>query len=72
MAFSPSVVACLVKKRLAKGGSWAPQDPPYLSPCSSILLDFQQIKAILRAKSDVRDSTFYWLLHERESTAVQC
>ena len=28
MAFLPSVVGCLVKKRLTKGGSRAPQDPP--------------------------------------------
>ena len=29
MAFSPPVVGCLVKKGLEKGGSQAPQDPPF-------------------------------------------
>ena len=29
MAFSPrNIVGCLLKKRLTKGGSWAPQHPP--------------------------------------------
>ena len=32
-AFSPPVVGCLVKKRLAKGGSWALQKRPWLRPC---------------------------------------
>ena len=32
MAFSPPVVGCLVKKRLQKGGSRAPQDPPLATP----------------------------------------
>ena len=33
MAFSPPVVGCFVKKGLQKGGSRAPQDPPWLRPC---------------------------------------
>ena len=34
MAFSPrNIVGCLLKKRLTKGGSRAPQDPPSLRPC---------------------------------------
>ena len=32
MAFSPPVVGCLVKKRLQKGGSREPQDPPLVTP----------------------------------------
>ena len=32
MAFSPPVVGCLVKKGFQKGGSRAPQDPPWLRP----------------------------------------
>ena len=33
MAFSLSVVGCLVNNGLQKGGSRAPQDPPCLRPC---------------------------------------
>ena len=33
MAFSPPFVCCLVKKGLQKGGSRAPQDPPWLRLC---------------------------------------
>ena len=33
MAFSPqNIVGCLLKKRLTKGGSRAPQDPPLATP----------------------------------------
>ena len=35
MVFSPrNIVGCLLKKRLTKGGSQAPQDPPSLRPCA--------------------------------------
>ena len=27
-----NIVGCLLTKRLTKGGSWAPQDPPWLRP----------------------------------------
>ena len=38
MAFSPSIVGCLVKKGLQKGGSRAPQDPPCLRSCYQLVL----------------------------------
>ena len=36
VAFSPPFVGCLVKKARQKGGSRAPQDPPWLCPCSQV------------------------------------
>ena len=53
IGYSPNchlnIVGCLLTKRLTKGGSRAPQDPPWLRPCQS-LVNF-----------NVR-STFYWFL----------
>ena len=57
MAFSPPIVGCLAKKRLAKGGSRAPQDPPgyaYESvrfhSCLMISLDRSKGKLVSRMR----------------------
>ena len=37
MAFSPrNIVGCLLKKKLTKGGSRAPQDPPSYAPGQTV------------------------------------
>jgi len=37
MAFSPPVVGCLVKKRLAKGGVTGTPGPPWLRPWVTLI-----------------------------------
>ena len=38
--FLPPLVGCLVKKRLQKTGSHAPQDPPSHAPAYALVIDF--------------------------------
>ena len=48
IGYSPNchlnIVGCLLTKRLTKGGSRAPQDPPWLRPCLRIIQECFQPK----------------------------
>ena len=41
MSFLPPVVGCLLKTWLTKGGSRAPQDPPWLRPCHIVPVPYR-------------------------------
>ena len=45
MAFSPSVVGCLVKKRLAKAGVTGTPGPPWLRPRESRIIESANVHA---------------------------
>ena len=43
-----NIVGCLLAKRLTKGGSRAPQDPPWLRPCRHLKkLTFTHLNGVL-------------------------
>ena len=47
IGYSPNchlnIVGCLLTKRLTKGGSRAPHDPPWLRPCMKVFISISKL-----------------------------
>ena len=54
MAFSPSVVGCLVKKGLQKGGGQGHPGPPWLRPCLNMPQFLQEGPDIVLLRQESR------------------
>ena len=63
-----NIVGSLLTKRLTKGGSWAPRDPPWLRPCICVVWGWGLSSPLSKRQSDFFPwNPYNWLCHTDES-----